>query len=385
MAQDTTCVHAGVVPEFVSGAVMTPIFQTSTYVQPTPGNPKLYDYARAGNPTRDALETSLAALEGAHCALSYPSGLAATQAVMQLLEPDSHVLVAEDVYGGTGRLFRQLFARYGIVFEFIDMQNLTAVAERIRDNTKLLWFESPSNPLLRILDISGLAAIASARGAWTAVDNTFASPIFQQPLAMGADLVVHSSTKYIGGHSDLLGGAVATNSAEIGERLKFIQFATGSVNSPFECFLLLRSIKTLAIRMKKHHENAMSIAAELTKSNDLTEVTYPGLPSHPDFELARRQMQGSSGIVSLRLKGGERRAKKFLTSLQIFALAESLGGVESLANHPETMTHASVPAELRMKLGISPDLVRLSVGIEDAQDLLQDIRQALDRSREIWC
>ncbi|HYR82978.1 MAG TPA: PLP-dependent aspartate aminotransferase family protein [Terriglobia bacterium] len=382
LSQETVCVHAGVVPEFVSGAIMTPIFQTSTYVQDSPGNPKLYDYARAGNPTRDALEGSLSALEGAKFGLSYSSGLAATQAIVQLLEPGAHVLVSEDVYGGTGRLFRLLFARYGITFEFIDMRDLAAVAASVRNNTKLLWLESPTNPLLRIVDIAGLSAIASRRGALTVVDNTFASPIFQQPLAMGADLVMHSSTKYIGGHSDLIGGAVMTNSTEVAEKLKFIQFAAGSVNSPFECFLLLRSIKTLAIRMKKHHENGMSIAAALKDFDDLTEVIYPGLPSHPQFELARRQMKGFSGIISIRLKGGMDRVRKFLTSLKIFALAESLGGVESLANHPETMTHVSVPPDLRVKLGISPDLVRLSVGIEDANDLLQDIRQALEGSRQ---
>ena len=381
MSKETLCVHAGVTPEPVTGAIMTPIFQTSTYVQDSPGHPKLYDYARAGNPTRDALEASLAALEGANFALSFASGLAATQAIVQLLEPGSHVLVSEDVYGGTGRLFRLLFARYGIKFEFIDMRDLTAVAASFKDNTKLLWLESPTNPLLRVVDISALSAIADKHGALTVVDNTFASPIFQQPLALGADLVMHSSTKYIGGHSDLIGGAVMINKAELAEKLKFIQFAAGSVNSPFECFLLLRSIKTLAIRMNKHHANAMFLAEALSESEDLAEVAYPGLPSHPQFELARRQMQGFSGIISIRVKGGVQRVQKFLTSLRIFALAESLGGVESLANHPETMTHASVPPDLRVKLGISSDLVRLSVGIEDRDDLLHDLEQALKTSR----
>jgi len=381
VSPDTVCVHAGVVPELVSGAIMTPIFQTSTYVQESPGHPKLYDYARAGNPTRDALETSLAALEGARFALSFASGLAATQAIVQLLDPGSHVLVSEDVYGGTGRMFRLLFARYGITFEFIDMRDLTSVAASLRENTKLLWLESPTNPLLRIVDIQGLSALGASHGALTVVDNTFASPIFQQPLAMGSDLVMHSATKYIGGHSDLVGGAVMTNNPAVAEKLKFIQFAAGSVNSPFECFLLLRSIKTLSIRMKRHQENAMIIAAALSESGDLTEVIYPGLPSHPQVELARRQMLGFSGIISIRLKGGLPRVRTFLTSLKLFALAESLGGVESLANHPETMTHVSVPPDLRVKLGISSDLVRLSVGIEDAQDLLRDIRQALEISR----
>lgn len=378
---DTIAVHAGVEPEATTGAVMTPIFQTSTYAQDFPGQPKIYDYSRAGNPTRTALETSLAALEFAKFGISYSSGLAAEQAVIQLLEPGSHVLVSEDIYGGTGRLFRRLFARYDITFEFVDLRNLGEVKKHFRKNTKQIWFETPTNPLLRLADIAGISEIAKKHGAITVVDNTFASPIFQNPLNLGADIVIHSTTKYIGGHSDLVGGALMTNNAELAEQLKFIQFATGSVNSPFEAFLLLRSIKTLALRMEKHNKNAQYIAQELTKINEISEVIYPGLESHPQHALAKKQQSGFSGIISIRVKGDAARVNKFLTSFKIFVLAESLGGVESLVNHPETMTHASVPPELREKLGISQNLARLSIGIEDPKDLLEDIKGALERSK----
>lgn len=373
---ETIVVHAGVEPETVTGAVMTPIFQTSTYAQDFPGRPKIYDYSRGGNPTRTALEESMAALENSQFAFSWASGLAATQAVIQLLEPGAHVLVSEDGYGGTGRLFRQLFSKYQINFEFLDFRDTKDITEKINAKTKLIWLESPTNPLLRIADIVAISSKAKSVGAIVAVDNTFASPIFQQPLALGADIVMHSTTKYIGGHSDLIGGALMLNNPEIAEKLRFIQFAAGSVNSPFEAFLILRSIKTLAIRMKKHQENAFAVAEAMKTMSQFEEVLYPGLSSHPQHTLARQQMSGFSGIISARLKGDSNKVTNFLTKLKTFTLAESLGGVESLANHPQTMTHASVPEALRNKMGITHDLIRFSVGIENPSDLIDDIVQA---------
>jgi cystathionine gamma-lyase len=374
---ETLCVHAGVEPEATTGAIMTPIFQTSTYVQQSPGEYKLYDYSRAGNPTRTALEASLAALEGAKHAISFASGLAAEQAVIQTLDPGAHVLVCDDVYGGTGRLFRRLFAKYNIEFEFIDMRDLNAVAQKLKSNTKLVWIETPTNPLLRLIDIEAICKLAKQKGALTLVDNTFASPIFQKPLALGADIVLHSSTKYLGGHSDLIGGTVMVSNDAVAEQIRFIQFAGGAVNAPFECFLLLRSIKTLAIRMQKHAQNALLVARALEKNKAFSEVIYPGLDSHPQHALAKKQMSGHSGMVSIRLKNADLpKVKKFVSNLKLFSLAESLGGVESLINHPELMTHASVPPDHRAKLGITVDLLRLSVGIEDAGDLIADLEGA---------
>jgi cystathionine gamma-lyase len=375
---DTLCVHAGVEPEPVTGAIMTPVFQTSTYVQPAPGQPLLYDYSRGGNPTRTALEASLAALEGGKFAFSFSSGLAAEQAVLQALEPGAKVLVSEDVYGGTGRLFRRLFARYGFQFEFLDLSDLAAVEAAVDANTKLIWVETPTNPLLRVIDIAAMAKIANKVGAILAVDNTFASPILQSPLALGAHLVVHSTTKYIGGHSDLIGGALVTSDEALAEKLRFVQFAAGAVNAPFEAFLLLRSIKTLAIRMQRHSSNALTLARTLEDEGRFAQVIYPGLASHPQHAIAARQMRGFSGIVSVRLDRDLAGVTRFVKALRVFSLAESLGGVESLINHPELMTHASVPPELRRKLGIDVGLLRLSVGIEDAADLVADVRQALD-------
>jgi cystathionine gamma-lyase len=374
---ETLCVHAGVEPEPITGAIMTPIFQTSTYVQQAPGEHKGYDYSRGGNPTRTALEKALAALEKAKYGISFASGLAAEQAVVQMLDPGAHVLVCDDVYGGTGRLFRRMFAKYGIEFEFIDMTDPKHVATHIQPNTKMVWVETPTNPLLKIIDVAAICSLARKAGAFSVVDNTFASPIFQTPLEMGADIVLHSSTKYIGGHSDLIGGALMLNDSALAEQLGFLQFAGGAVNSPMECFLLLRSIKTLAIRMEKHHKNAMFIAKGLENNPLFDEVIFPGLPSHSQHALANTQMKGFSGMLSVRVKGGTLdKVTKFLSKLKVFALAESLGGVESLVNHPETMTHASVPPLHRAKIGITSDLVRFSVGIEDADDLLNDILQA---------
>ncbi|MEY2988682.1 MAG: hypothetical protein RJB13_2203 [Pseudomonadota bacterium] len=374
---ETVCVHAGVEPEATTGAIMTPIFQTSTYVQAAPGEHKGYDYSRGGNPTRTALETALAALECAKHGVSFASGLAAVHAIAQMLNPGDHVLVCDDVYGGTGRLFRRLFAKYNIDFEFVDMRDPQSLKALFRPSTRLVWIETPTNPLLRIVDIEAVAQIAKTHGALTVVDNTFASPIFQRPLAMGADIVLHSTTKYIGGHSDLVGGALMTDSNDLAEQLRFVQFAGGAVNAPQECFILLRSIKTLALRMQRHNENALVVAQALVGHPALSEVIFPGLESHPQHSLARRQMSGYSGMVSVRMKGSFDDVKRFVSRLQVFSLAESLGGVESLVNHPETMTHASVPPEHRKRIGIDSGLLRFSVGIESAQDLVDDIRQAL--------
>lgn len=376
---ETIVVHAGVRPEEITGAVMTPIFQTSTYAQVAPGKPKIYDYSRGGNPTRTSLEESLAALEGAKYGLSWASGLAAIQAIIQTLDPGDHILVSEDGYGGTGRLFRRLYAKYGLNFEFVDFCDTKDVFKKMTKKTKMIWLESPTNPLMRIADIQALAKKARSIGALTVVDNTFATPIFQRPLELGADVVVHSTTKYIGGHSDLIGGALMLNDSELAEKLRFIQFAAGAVNAPFEAFLLLRSIKTLAIRMQKHQENSLALAQAMEKMPEFTEVLYPGLKSHPQHDLAKKQMTGYSGIISARIKGNSAAVSKFLTRLKVFTLAESLGGVESLVNHPLTMTHASVPEDLRKKIGITPDLIRFSVGIENVQDLIDDLKQAVKK------
>lgn len=374
---DTLCVHAGVEAEPVTGAIMTPIFQTSTYVQQSPGEHKGYDYSRGGNPTRSALEAALAALEGARHSITFASGLAAEQGVIQTLEPGSHVLVCDDVYGGTGRLFRRMYAKYNIQFDFVDMRDASKLAEHFKPNTKLVWLETPTNPLLHLVDIEAVCKLAKSKGAITVVDNTFASPVFQSPLALGADVVVHSSTKYLGGHSDLIGGVVMVNDNALAEQIRFIQFAGGAVNSPFECFLLLRSVKTLAVRMERHNSNALAVARALEKNSAFSHVIFPGLESHPQHALAKKQMKGFSGMVSIRLKNGDlEKVKKFVSRLKVFSLAESLGGVESLINHPELMTHASVPPDHRVKLGISTDLLRLSVGIENVADLIDDLEQA---------
>jgi len=369
-------VHAGTKPEPVTGAIMTPIFMTSTYVQDEPGVHKGYDYSRAGNPTRDAYETALAALEGAKYGLAFASGLAAEQAIIQLLEPGARVVVSDDVYGGTGRLFRRLYAKYKIDFQFVDMAQDDELRRALTPETRLIWVETPSNPTMKVIDIRKMSRLAKAAGALLVVDNTFASPIFQSPLALGADIVIHSTTKYVGGHSDMIGGAVMTSSGELHEQLKFVQFAAGAVPAPFECFLLHRSIKTLAVRMAQHEQNALQVAEFLASHKSVRRVYFPGLKSDPYYALAREQMRGSSGMVSFDHAGSYQDVVGFLKRLKVFSLAESLGGVESLVNHPERMTHASVPEELRRKLGIGPTLIRLSVGIEAAADLTQDLQQA---------
>lgn len=376
-ASFTTAVHAGSSPEPVTGAIMVPIFMSSTFVQAEPGVTKGFDYSRAGNPTRDAYETALAALEGAKHGLAFASGLAAEQAIIQLLSPGARVVVSDDVYGGTGRLFRRLYAKYGIDFQFVDLTDDVALTAALTPATKMLWVETPSNPTMKVVDLRAMAARAKAVGALLVADNTFASPIFQQPLALGADIVIHSTTKYIGGHSDMIGGAVMVSDPSLHEQLRFIQFAAGAVPAPFECFLMHRSLKTLAIRMQQHERNALAVAEALAKHPRVSRVHYPGLPDDPGHVLAKAQMQGFSGMVSFQHRGSYADVVAFLQRLKVFSLAESLGGVESLVNHPEKMTHASVPEDLRRKLGIGPQLVRLSVGIEAADDLIADLAQAL--------
>jgi cystathionine gamma-lyase len=374
----TKVVHAGVEPDPRTGAIMTPIFQTSTYVQSAPNEHKGWDYSRAGNPTRDALEEAFAALEGAKYGLAFSSGLAAEQAIIQILNPGDHVLVCDDVYGGTGRLFRRLFAKYGLEFEFIDMTRMENIAKAIKPSTRMIWVETPTNPLLKVIDIAATAKLAKQAKALLVVDNTFASPIYQSPLELGADIIMHSTTKYIGGHSDIIGGAVMMNDDKLHEEIKFVQFAAGAVPGPFEAFLLLRSIKTLAVRMQKHSENAMEVAKFLSQHKKVESVFFPGLPSHPQHELAKKQMRGFSGMVSFNLKGSYEQVVTTLQAMKVFSLAESLGGVESLVNHPEKMTHASVPEAMRKHLGIGPNLIRLSCGIEGTKDIIADLEQALN-------
>lgn len=373
----TKAVHAGSEPDKLTGAVIRPIFQTSTFEQSEPGVHKGYDYSRADNPTRESLEVALAALEGAEYGLSFSSGLACEQAVIQILEPNAKILVCDDVYGGTGRLFRKIFAKHGLDFVFLDMCDPKFLESGIDESVDMVWVETPSNPTMKVVDIDTLSKRCQRVGAKLVVDNTFATPVFQNPLSLGADIVVHSTTKYIGGHSDVIGGALMTNDKALFEQLKFVQFAAGSVPSPFECFLLHRSIKTLPIRMQRHAENATAVAEFLENHPKVAGVYYPGLKSHPQHEVAKRQMAGFSGMVSADLKGSYGEVVSFLEKLKVFTLAESLGGVESLVNHPEKMTHASVPEKLRKQLGIGPNLVRLSVGIEGTQDILDDLAQAL--------
>ena len=375
----TTAVHAGTTPDPQTGAVMTPIYQTSTFAQEAPGVHKGWDYSRGTNPSRDALETALAALEHADHAIAFSSGLAAEQAIVQNLETGDHVLVCNDVYGGSGRLFRTLIGKFGIEFEFIDLSDVVFVKTRIRSNTKMIWIESPTNPTMKVMDISALSALAHENDAIVVVDNTFATPIFQQPLALGADIVTHSTTKYIGGHSDLIGGAVMTNNENWAEKVRYVQFAAGAVSGPIESFLLHRSIKTLAVRMAQHAKNAQAVAEFLEGHPKIRATYYPGLPAHPQHELAKSRMCGFSGVVSCDIDGDLEAATRFTQALNIFTLAESLGGVESLINHPEQMTHASVPEELRRELGIGESLLRLSVGIESSDDLISDLAQALDK------
>ena len=376
MQFETACIHAGQSPDPTTGAVMTPIFQTSTYVQDGVGKHRGYDYARTGNPTRTALEASLAALESGQFGLAFASGMAAIDAVLHLLAPGEHVLAGNDVYGGTYRLFERVLRPYGLDFSYIDTTDLEQVISALRPNTRMVWIESPSNPLLRVSDIPAVVKIAHnhSKSSLVVVDNTFATPYLQRPLALGADLVVHSTTKYLGGHSDVVGGAIVGSDEMVRERLAFLQNAVGAVPGPMDCFLTLRGIKTLAVRMDRHSENAAKVADFLVAHPKVSHVYYPFHASHPQVELARRQMRSGGGMVSFMLKGGAAEAIRVAESTHLFTLAESLGGVESLIEVPVAMTHASTA---NSPLAISPDLVRLSVGIENADDLLVDLAQAL--------
>ncbi|QDV91210.1 Cystathionine beta-lyase [Phycisphaerae bacterium RAS2] len=372
----TRAIHVGQEAEPVTGATIVPIFQTSTYTQDGIGNHKGYEYARTGNPTRTALESCLASLENAKHGLCFASGLAATNTVMNLLSAGDHVICADDVYGGTYRLFELVWKRYGLTFSWVDMTNPDNVAKAVKPNTKMIWMETPTNPLLNIVDISAVAKIGKQHKLITVVDNTFASPYLQQPLDMGADVVVHSTTKYLGGHSDVVGGATLTSNDDLYTRLKYHQNAVGAVPGPHDCWLVLRGIKTLAVRMEAHCANAAKIAAWLAANPAVSRVIYPGLPNHKQHALAKRQMRAFGGMVSFELKGGEAAARAVAGKTKLFSLAESLGGVESLIGHPATMTHASMPVAEREARGLTGGLMRLSVGIEDADDLITDLDQA---------
>ncbi|MBL8799567.1 MAG: cystathionine gamma-synthase [Planctomycetia bacterium] len=373
----TRAIHAGQEADPATGATVVPIYATSTYTQQAPGQHKGYEYSRSGNPTRAALETCLAALEGGERGLAFASGLAATTAVIQgLLQPGDEVAAAADLYGGTFRLFDKVFKPWGLVTRYTEDASVAGFRPIITPKTKLVWVETPTNPLLQIVDIAAIAGLAHQAGAVLAVDNTFASPYLQQPIALGADLVVHSTTKYLGGHSDVIGGAVIGR-RDLLQPIAFYQNAAGGVPGPFDAWLTLRGLKTLAVRMERHCANAKQLAAWLEKQPTVQRVYYPGLASHPGHELAKQQMRDYGGMISVSIKGGKDAALRLLTRTKLFSLAESLGGVESLIGHPATMTHASIPAEVRQARGIDDGLVRLSVGIEDVADLQEDLRQAM--------
>lgn len=375
---DTRLIHAGVEPDPTTGAIMTPIYQTSTYVQEAPGVHKGYEYARTQNPTRTALQNSLAAIEGGKYGVSFGSGLAATDAIMKLLNPGDEVIATNDLYGGTYRIFTKVFERYGLKFHFTGMGDVQTIEKLITPNTKMIWIETPTNPLLNIIDIAACAAIAKKHNILLAVDNTFASPYLQNPLALGADIVIHSATKYLGGHSDVVHGAIIVNDDEIHEQLKFIQNACGAVPGPHDCWLVLRGIKTLHVRMQRHCENGEKVAHYLRQHPKVEKVYWIGFEDHPNHDIAKKQMRGFGGMISFVLKGDNMDdAMKVLSSTKLFSLAESLGGVESLIGHPASMTHGSIPREERIKNGLADTLIRLSVGIEDVDDLIEDLKTAI--------
>jgi cystathionine beta-lyase/cystathionine gamma-synthase len=373
----TQAIHAGQEPEPATGAITVPIYQTSTYAQVAPGIHKGYDYSRTDNPTRTALQTALATLESAEYCLAFASGMGASTTAMLLFNRGDHVISSRDVYGGTYRLFKRVLEQFGLAFSFVETSDLKAIERATTRRTRLVWLETPTNPLLRITDIKRAAEIAHKHSALCLVDNTFASPFFQRPLTLGADLVLHSTTKYIGGHADVVGGALCLNERSLYERLKFLQNAAGATPSPFDCFLTLRGIKTLALRMREHEKNATVVAAFLKDHRSVRQVYYPGLTDHPGHEIAVSQMDGFSGMVSFEVRGGLSEARRVLRRLRTFKIAESLGGVESLVELPAIMTHASIPKEERRKAGLDDGLIRLSVGIENVEDLLEDLRQAL--------
>jgi cystathionine gamma-lyase len=373
----TKAIHSGQEPEQITGAVAVPVFQTSTYAQHELGGHPPYDYARTINPTRIALEKNLAALENGSFGYSFASGMAAIAATLSLVKNGDHVIAGNDMYGGSYRYFSRILSENGVEFTYVDMRNETNIESAIRPNTKLIYCETPTNPMMNLVDLAAVSTFAKAKNLISVVDNTFMSPYFQNPLDMGIDIVLHSATKYIGGHSDVIGGAVITSNASYAERIKFYQNSAGAVPGPWDVWLLLRSVKTLALRMEAHNANAIEIAHFLAKEKKIKKIYYPGLPSHPQHELAKKQMRGFGGIISIET-GSMENAKRFTSALEVFTLGESLGGVESLVCHPVTMTHGSVPPERRAELGITDGLIRLSVGIEDLDDLMADMKRGLD-------
>jgi cystathionine beta-lyase len=373
----TRAIHAGQEPDPLTGAVVVPIYQTSTYAQSGVGRHKGYEYSRTANPTRTALERCIAALEGGRHGLAFASGMAAESAIMQLLKPGDHTIAGDDLYGGTYRLFRRLLEPMGLTFSFVDASDPRTVEEAWTDRTRMVWLESPTNPLLKLVDIAAVSRLAHAHDALVVVDNTFMSPYLQQPLALGADIVVHSATKFLGGHSDVILGVLAVDQDDLRERLAFIQNAAGGVPGPMDAWLVLRGIKTLAVRMREHDRNARLIAEFLSEHDKVERVFYPGLPTHPQHALAKRQMSGFGGMISFEVKGGLEAAHRVVEGTRLFTLAESLGGVEALIELPAAMTHASIPAETRRAHGVADGLVRISVGIEDVADLISDLDRAL--------
>ncbi len=379
MKPATKFIHAGAAPDPSTGAIMTPIFQTSTYVQEAPGKHKGFEYARSQNPTRKALEEALAIIENGKFGLAFSSGVAATDAVIKLLEPGDEVIAASDMYGGTYRLFTKVFEKFGIRFIYTDTANADNVGKVVSEKTKLIWLETPTNPLMNVTDIEAVSTISKKAGAWLCVDNTFASPYLQNPLDLGADIVMHSSTKYLGGHSDVIQGALVMNEASLREKLYFIQKSCGAVPGPMDCFLMLRGIKTLHVRMKQHCENGKIIAEWLRNHPKVRKVYWPGFIDHPGYAIAKKQMRDFGGMISFELKDDSpEETMRVLSATKLFSLAESLGGVESMINHPASMTHASIPREERIKNGLKDSLIRLSVGIEDAEDLIADLEKAIN-------
>lgn len=377
---ETRAIHAGQPPDEATGAVIPPLYLTSTFAQSSPGVHKGYEYSRTHNPTRRAYETCVANLEQARFGFAFASGCVGATTVMHLLQAGDHVVCCDDMYGGTYRLFEQVIKKNGVDFSYVDLSNPQNLTQAIQANTKLVWMESPTNPLLKLIDVKALSEVAHAHDALVMVDNTFMSPYLQNPITQGADLVLHSSTKFINGHSDLVGGVVVTDSESLAERLGFLSNSIGGIQSTFDAFLCMRSLKTLAVRMEAHQANAQVLAAMLEDHPKVERVVYPGLPSHPDYDLAQKQMKGPGGMLSFSIRGGLPAARAFLENVHIFTLAESLGGVESLIEHPAIMTHASIPADIRAKLGIDDGLIRLSVGIESVADLQRDVELALAKA-----
>ncbi len=380
MRFETLAIHAGERPDAMFGAISVPIYQTSTFVFEDVGKTRGYDYSRTANPTRQVLEDTIARLEGGKAGFAFATGMAAETTVIHLLKAGDHVISGDDVYGGTYRLFQNVMRDFGLEFTFLRIDSRQRIEEAIKPNTRMLWLETPSNPLLNIVDIEMAVDVAKKHNLLTVIDNTFATPYFLRPIEYGVDLVIHSTTKYLNGHCDVVGGAVVTTSDELTQRVQFLLNAMGTCASPFDCWLVLRGIETLPVRMKQHEENAIAVANYLKGHTGVSRVFYPGLESHPGYKIARKQMKGFGGVVSFKIKGGLEAVNSFLRRIKVFSLAESLGGVASLAEHPATMTHASMPKDYREKVGITDGLIRLSVGLENIDDLIDDLRQALEPS-----